>query len=227
MMNGRKSTSGVGSPLLLVHLGAREVLVLVGGEERANQAGRLVGDLAERVARKVRTRVLRMRPLRRGRPAAQVDGLDPHPLHHHGLTGRVRAEGRDLPALGEQLAKSGIEPLGGRSRDGVVRLDRALLGGDLTGGMETHDPVEPGLREPFAGGRDLRLERVIAARMRVIGCLLVLVVPEAVVRALALGPEAVRARPGPTSEPSSSTARPSTHRCEGSSEPTDVVDRLP
>ena len=75
------------STRLLVHLGAGEVLVLVGGEERANQAGRLVGDLAEGVARKVRTRVLGRRSLRRGGPAAEVDGFEPQPLHDHGLAG--------------------------------------------------------------------------------------------------------------------------------------------
>ena len=76
-----------GSSLVVVHLGAGEVLVLVGGEEGANQAGRFVRDLAERVARKVRTGVLRLRPLCRGRPAAEVDGFDPHALHHHRLAG--------------------------------------------------------------------------------------------------------------------------------------------
>ena len=74
------------STLLLVHLGAGEVLVLVGGQERPDQAGRLIGDLAERVAREVGTGILGHRTLRRGGPAAEVDGLDPQPLHHHGLT---------------------------------------------------------------------------------------------------------------------------------------------
>src|SRR6266567_3952944 len=62
------------STLLLVHPGAGEVLVPVGGEERADQAGCFVGDLAERIARKVRTGVLRSRPLRRGGPPTQIDG---------------------------------------------------------------------------------------------------------------------------------------------------------
>ena len=75
------------SARVLIHAGAGEMLVLVGSEECANQAGRLVGNLAEGVARKVGTGVLRMRPSRRGRPPAQIDGLEPHPLHHDGLTG--------------------------------------------------------------------------------------------------------------------------------------------
>ena len=146
------------STLLLVHLDACEMLVLVGGQERPNQAGRLIGNLAERVAREVGTGILRNRTLRRGGPATEVDGLDPHPLHHHGLTGRVGAERRDLTALGEQLPESRIEPLGGRSRDRVVRLERSLLRSDLAGGMETHDPVEPGLIEPLARRGHLLLE---------------------------------------------------------------------
>ena len=75
------------STRLLVHLGAREMLVLVGSEERAHQAGSFVGNLAEGVARKVRTGVLGRRSLCRGGPPAEVDGLQPHPLHDHGLAG--------------------------------------------------------------------------------------------------------------------------------------------
>ena len=76
-----------GEPLRVVHPGAGEVLVLVGGEERADQCGRLVGHLAEGVARKVRTGVLGLRPLCRRRPAAEVDGFDSLPFHHHRLAG--------------------------------------------------------------------------------------------------------------------------------------------
>ena len=146
--------------LLLVHLGAREVLVPVGREERANQAGRLVRYLAQRVAREVRTGVLGCRPLRRGGPAAEVDGIDPHPLHHDCLTRRVRAEGRDLATLLEQLPKPGMEPFGGHPSDGVVGLDRALLLDDLARAMKAHDAIEPGRRAPLTGGRDLRFEVV-------------------------------------------------------------------
>ncbi len=72
---------------LLVHLAARELLVLVSGEERTYQAGRFIGNLAEGVAREVRSGILGKRTLCRGGPAAQVDRFDPQPLHHHRLTG--------------------------------------------------------------------------------------------------------------------------------------------
>ena len=74
-----------GQSLRFVHLGAGEMLVLVGGEERTYQSGRLVGHLAEGVARKVWTWVLGLGPLRRRRPAAEIDGFDSLPLHHYGL----------------------------------------------------------------------------------------------------------------------------------------------
>ena len=146
--------------LALVHLGACEVLVPVGREEGSDQAGRLVGNLAQRIAREVRTGVLGCRPLRRGGPAAEVDGVDPHPLHHHGLTGGVRAEGRDLATLLEQRAKPRMEPFGSHPGDGGVGLDRALLLDDLARAVQTHDAVEPGGCAPRTRGRDLRLHVV-------------------------------------------------------------------
>ena len=58
----------------------------------------------------------------------------------------------------KHLPKSRIERFGGRARDGVVQLDRALLGSDLASAVQTHDPVETGLAKPLAGSRLLRLE---------------------------------------------------------------------
>ena len=98
--------------LLVGHPRAREVLVLVGGQQRADDRRRFVRHLAERIAREVRTRIFGDRALRRRGPAAEVDAFDPHALHGDGLAGRVRPERRDLLALVEQLAQPGVEILG-------------------------------------------------------------------------------------------------------------------
>jgi hypothetical protein len=154
----RAEVDGLGClALFLGHPGASEVLVLVGGEQRPHQAGCFVGNLAEWVAGEVRTGILRLRALRRRGPPTEIDGFDPQPLQDHRLAGRIRAEGRDLLAAREQLAESGVESFRRGSGDGVVRLDRALLRGHFTGRMQAHHAVEPGLGEPLASRRDLRL----------------------------------------------------------------------
>ena len=128
--------------LLLAHPQAQVLLVAVGGQQRADQAGGLVGHLAERIAGQVGSRILADRALGRGRPPAEVDALDAHPLHGHRLPGRVRAEGGDALALGEQLAQPRVEGLGGLPRDDVVGGDGAALFCDLTCGIEAGDSVE-------------------------------------------------------------------------------------
>ena len=100
-------------------------------------ARRLVGHLAQRIAREVGPRVLGGRALGGGRPAAEVDPLDPDPLHRHGLAGRVGAEGGDALALGEELAQAVVERRGGFARDRVVGGDRAALLDDLRAPIET------------------------------------------------------------------------------------------
>ncbi len=72
-------------PLLVVHLRSGEMLVLVGSEKRSNKSGRLVRDLTEGVAGKIRTWVLGLGPLRRGGPTAQVDPFESQSLHGHCL----------------------------------------------------------------------------------------------------------------------------------------------
>ena len=76
-----------GFPLLVGHAAAQEVLVAVCRQEGADQAGRLVRHLAQRVAREIGAGILRRRALGGRRPAAEIDALDAEPLHHDGLTG--------------------------------------------------------------------------------------------------------------------------------------------
>src|SRR4029077_4261911 len=89
------------------------------------------------------------------RRAAQVNAFHPHPFHHDRLARRIGTEGRDLPALFEELAQPRVELLGCPSRNGVVAGNRALLLGHLARGVETDDPGEPWAREPLPGGLDL------------------------------------------------------------------------
>src|SRR4030042_357287 len=70
------------------------------------------------------------------RPAAEVDGFDAHPLHRHGLAGRVGAEGGDALLLIEQLAQAPVERLSGAASDGVVRADGAALLHHLARGVD-------------------------------------------------------------------------------------------
>src|ERR1035438_8753026 len=73
--------------LLLGHPHPREVLILVGREKRAYQSGSFIRHLAERVAGQVRTWILCYRSPGGRRPAAQINALHPHPLHHDCLAG--------------------------------------------------------------------------------------------------------------------------------------------
>ena len=145
--------------LRLGHARAQVVLVPVGGEQGAHQRGGLVGHLAERVAREIGPRIFARSALGGGRPAAEVDPFDAHPLHGHGLPRRVGAEGGDALPLGEELAQAVVERRRGLARDRVVVRDRAALLDDLTRGVEADDPREAGAVEPPLGGSDFLLER--------------------------------------------------------------------
>ena len=150
-----------GCALLGGHLQSQVLLVAVGGQQRADDAGRFLGHLAERIAGQVGSRILADGPLRRGGPAAEVDPFDAHPFHHHGLAGGVGAERRDAPALGEQLTQVGVERGGGLARDRVVGGNGAALLGDLTRGVEPDDALEPGAVEIALGVDDIALERCL------------------------------------------------------------------
>ena len=117
--------------LLLGHARAQILLIAIGGEQGAHQDRGLVGHLAERIARQIGPGVLARRAPGRGRPAAEVDALDPQPLDHHRLAGRVRAERRDALLLSEQLAQAVVERRRRLPRHGVVVRDRAALLDDL------------------------------------------------------------------------------------------------
>jgi hypothetical protein len=149
-----------GCALLLGHPAAEELLIAVRREQRADEPSRFVGHLAQRVAREVRAWVFRRRALGRRRPAAKVDPLDAEPLHHDGLTRRIRPERRDLPAAVEQLPESRVEILRGSARDGVILRDRALLFSDLASGMQPDDAFEARRVEPVAQSRDAAIEAV-------------------------------------------------------------------
>src|SRR5215469_11440618 len=80
----------------LAEAGASEALVPVRREQSAHDWRSLVWYLGQRITCQVGPRVLGDRSLGRRSPAAEIDTLDAHALQGHRLTGRVRAEGRDL-----------------------------------------------------------------------------------------------------------------------------------
>ena len=145
--------------LLVGHAQAQVLLVAVGGEQCAHQPRGLVGYLAQRIACEVGTRVLARGALGRGRPAAEVDPLDAHPLHRHGLTGRVRPEGGDALVLGEEFAQAVVEGRRRLARDRVVGGDRAALLDDLARRIEADDPLEAWAVEVSLHCGDILLER--------------------------------------------------------------------
>src|SRR5690606_27244489 len=99
--------------------------------------------LAQRIAGKVGTRILVGRPLRGGRPAAEIYALDADAFHRHYLARRIGAEGRYLLALGEKLAEPVVELLGVYPGHGVVLLERTPLLDDLAGRVEPPYSLEP------------------------------------------------------------------------------------
>ena len=89
-VNGRR-----GCALLCRHARTRVALILVRGEQSADDGGGFVGNLAERVAGEVRAGIFGDATFCGRGPAAQVDAFDAHALDHDGLSGRVWAEGGD------------------------------------------------------------------------------------------------------------------------------------
>ena len=132
-----------GGPLLVCHLHPQELLVAVGGEQRPHQSGRLVGNLAQRVAGEIGARILVGGALGRGGPPAEVDALDAAALHRDGLPGGVRSEGGDRLVLAEQLTQPRVERLRRLPCHRVVHADRSALLDHLAGGVEPRDPGEP------------------------------------------------------------------------------------
>ena len=151
--------------LLVGHLQAQVLLIAVGGEQCAHQPGGLVGHLAQRIAGQVGPGILADRALRRRGPATEVDALDAHPLHRHGLARRVGAERGDALLLRRTARAGGVE--GGRrlARHDVVGRDGAALLGDLAGRVEADDPVEARAVEVSLGGGDV-LARTVSAAWR-------------------------------------------------------------
>ena len=146
--------------LRFCHAQSQVLLIAVRCEQGAHKAGRLVRHLAQGVAREIGSRILADGALRRRRPAAQVDPLDAHPLHRHGLPRRVWAEGGDALALGEELTQPVVESGRRFSGNDVVRGDRAALLDDLAGTVKADDPVEARTVEVSLRCRDVLLERV-------------------------------------------------------------------
>ena len=157
------------SALGLGHPAAREVLVAIGGQERAHDARGLVRHGTQRVTGKVRARVLMGRALGRGGPAAKVDRLEPLALLGHRLARRVRPEGRDRTTGGEPLAKQRMEPDGRLPGHAVVGLDGALLFGDVARGVQSRDAREAGFGHPRARLCHARREGSIGIRRDGVG----------------------------------------------------------
>ena len=106
---------GLSASLVIGHPRAEELLVAVRRQQGADDHRGLVGHLAQRVAGQVGAGVFVRRALGRGRPAAEIDPLDAQSLHHHRLSGRVRAERGDALPFREQLAQAVVEGLRGRA----------------------------------------------------------------------------------------------------------------
>src|SRR5690554_1490999 len=146
--------------LFFRHAATEEVLVLIRRKEGAHKHGRLVGDLAEGIAREVRAGIFLHRALGGGCPAAEVDALDPEALHRHGLTGRIGPEGRDRLTLRVELAEELVELLGVFAGDRIIRLDRTLLLSDGARRVEALDLLESRALKPFARRFDLLFKSV-------------------------------------------------------------------
>ena len=149
--------------LLGGHAQAQVLLVAVGGQQRTDQTGGFVGHLAEWIAGQVGSGIFVDGALGRGGPPAEVDALDAHSLHGHGLAGRIRAEGGDALALSEQLTQPRVEGLGGLPRDDVVGGNGAALLRDLAGGIQPGDAIEAWSVEILLGGGYVALEAVVRA----------------------------------------------------------------
>ena len=159
MMNGRKSRAVRRGALRLSHPRTQILLVAIGREQGAHERRCFVGHLAERIAGEIGSRVLARSALGGGRPAAEVDRLDPHPLHRHRLPRRVRAKGGDALALREKFAQAIVKRCGRLTRYRVVVADGAALLDHLTRGIQANDPRESGAVEPLLGLVDFLFER--------------------------------------------------------------------
>ena len=135
------------------------VIAVIFSLRKANQAGGLVRDLAEGVAREVGARILVHGTLGGSRPSTEVDPLDAGTLHLYRLTRRVRTEGGDGLLLAEPLAQERVEVLGGTTRHRVVGLHHAALFHDLSRGVEPRDLLETASVHVLTGLADLVVER--------------------------------------------------------------------
>ena len=147
--------------LFLAHPQPQVLLIAVGGQQRADQAGGLVGHLAQRIAGQVGPRVFADRALGGGCPTAEVDALDAHPLHGHCLPRRVWAEGGDALALGEELTQPRVKGLRRLSRNDVIAGDGAALLYNLACGVEASDSLEPRAVEVALRGGDIPVKAVL------------------------------------------------------------------
>ncbi len=126
----------------LGHAAPQVLLVAIGSQQRSHQRRAFRGHLAERITGQIRARVLGIRALGRGRPAAEVDALDAHALHRHGLARRVRPERRDAPSGVEKFAQARVERAGRLARDRVIVGDGAALFDDLACIVKPRNVVE-------------------------------------------------------------------------------------
>jgi hypothetical protein len=149
--------------LLNRHAAALVLLVTVGGQQRPHQRRALGGHLVQRVTCQVGPRILGLRALGRGGPAAEVDPLDAQSLHGHDLPRRVRPEGRNAPSLLEQLAQPGVKGLGRFARHGVVVGDGAALLHHLARRVQPRGPREARAVKPPLRLADLLLEGPLGA----------------------------------------------------------------
>ncbi len=145
--------------LRLSHPRTQILLVAIRREQGAHERRCFVGHLAERIAGEIGSRVLARSALGGGRPAAEVDRLDPHPLHRHRLPRRVRAKSGDAFALREKFAQAIVKRCGRLTRYRVVVADGAALLDHLTRGIRANDPRESGAVEPLLGLVDFLFER--------------------------------------------------------------------
>ena len=145
--------------LRLSHPRTQILLVAIRREQGAHERRCFVGHLAERIAGEIGSRVLARSALGGGRPAAEVDRLDPHPLHRHRLPRRVGAKSGDALALREKFAQAIVKRCGRLTRYRVVVADGAALLDHLTRGIWANDPRESGAVEPLLGLVDFLFER--------------------------------------------------------------------
>src|SRR6478672_11912931 len=145
--------------LRLSHPRTQILLVAIRREQGAHERRCFVGHLAERIAGEIGSRVFARSALGGGRPAAEVDRLDSHPLHRHCLPRRVGAKSGDALALREKFTQAIVKRCGRLTRYRVVVADGAALLDHLTRGIWANDPRESGAVEPLLGLVDFLFER--------------------------------------------------------------------